>query len=253
MVYGPTGPAIMPGGGPALPLVTRAPIQLAVPMPPSYGLGPTPGAKLATYGPAPMGYTPPIYPEPGGVLIGGAVPMAAPAVGVSALPPALAAIIPAGMLAAAGTAYGLAQMAGLQFPWETGPGEGFISPFTRDIKQDESGRWVTRETRPDLWNGNGVPSRAMVPAAGAPGAITPVGRGVVKTWTANGWPFAMTADADGKHKRIHTVTKDGVPKSWVPYRSIVIGKTLTTQNVRRVATRIKSHVKSLKKVLSVLK
>ena len=184
-----------------------------------------------------------------------------PAVGVSAIPAALAAVIPASLLAAVGGAYGLAQMVGVQFPWETGPGEGFISPMTRDIKQDESGRWVTQETRPDLWNG-AMPG-TMVPAGGQVTVSVPRARGVVKTWDTGytmpdgtrvpGWPFAMTSDADGKHKRIHTVNKDGVPVSWTPYKSIVIGKTLTASNVRRVATRINSHVKSLKKVLSVLK
>ncbi len=175
-----------------------------------------------------------------------------PQVGVTALPAALAAILPAGAVAAAGTLYGLAQMVGVQFPWETGPGEGFIAPWTREIKQSEENLWVTRETRPELFAGG----TAVVPTAGVPalpGAIAPIGRGVVKTWTANGWPFAMTADANGKHKRIHTVNKDGVPVSWTPYRSIVIGKTLTTSNVKRVATRVRSHVKGLKKVLSILK
>ena len=151
-----------------------------------------------------------------------------------------------GALAAPAAAlYGISQAVGVQYPWETGPGEGFISPFTRDIVKDESGKWVTRATRPDLFNGG--MTTALATTGGA------IGGRVVKTWTANGWPFAMTCDADGKHKRIHTVTKDGVPKSWAPYRSIVIGKTLKSSDVKRVSTRIKSHVKSLKKVLSILK
>ena len=60
--------------------------------------------------------------------------------------------------------------------------------------------------------------------------------------------FAMTADG-----RMHSLSESGIMKSWRPYRSIVIGKTLTTANVRRVARRIKSHTRSLKKVLSCLK
>lgn len=189
-----------------------------------------------------------------------------PAVGVAALPAALAAALGAigvsgGALAALGGLYGVAQVAGVQFPWETGPGEGFIAPWTREIVQSEQGRWVTRETRPELFP-NGV-STARVPAGGQVTVSVPAARGVVKTWDTGytmpdgtrvpGWPFAMTSDADGKHKRIHTVNKDGVPVSWTPYRSIVIGKTLKTSDVRRVASRINSHVKSLKKVLNILK
>lgn len=130
-----------------------------------------------------------------------------------------------------GLGYGLTQMAGLQYPWETGPGEGFISPFTRDIVQDESGRWVTRETRPDLFaNGQAAPSTAMVPAM-AGGAV--VGAQVVKTWTANGWPFVMTSDG-----RIHTVTKSGIRKSWKPYRSVVLGKNPSPRMLNRAVTKL---------------
>jgi len=67
---------------------------------------------------------------------------ATPEVGVTAIPAALAAALPAGLAgvaAALGGAYGLAQMAGVQFPWETGPGEGFIAPWTREIVQQEQG------------------------------------------------------------------------------------------------------------------
>lgn len=42
-------------------------------------------------------------------------------------------------------------------------------------------------------------------------------------------------------------------KVWRDYKSIVIGKSLTTSNVRRVATRLHSHVKSLRKVLKIIK
>lgn len=219
--------------------------------------------KTVPYTPTP--YKPPyIAGDPSGAImtrITGPATRPAPVevkTGTPALPAAAIAAagalgIAAPVIAGAGILYGGLQAIGLQFPWETGPGEGFISPTTRDIVKDESGRWVTSETRPDLFGGAQEqilpgPGTAVMPGNG--GAFGPR---VVKSWTANGWPFAMTADADGKHKRIHTVTKDGVPKSWTPYRSIVIGKSLTSGDVRRVARRVKSHVRSLKKVLSVLK
>ena len=184
--------------------------------------------RVPIAGPPPLsqlGPTPAVPIQPG-----------SPEVGVSALPAALAAILPASVVAAAGTVYGLAQAVGVQFPWETGAGEGFISPFTRDIKQDESGRWVTRETRPDLWNGGAVMAPTVMKAQDFPqlGAYGPT---VVKTWTANGWPFAMTSDG-----RIHTVTKSGLRKSWRPYKSVVLGKKMNQSMARRAVNKLQSIV-----------
>ncbi len=171
----------------------------------------------------------------------------------------LAAMLPGGVGAAltaaglgslalvAGGLYGVSQMVGVQYPWETGPGEGFISPFSRDIVKDENDRWVTRETRPDLFNG-GASSTALA-AAGA-GGLAGVGTRVVRTWTTGkilpdgtrlpGWPFAMTSDANGKNKRIHTVDKYGVPRSWRPYKSVVLGKRMTLSAAKRAMGKLKS-------------
>lgn len=157
-------------------------------------------------------------PVPAPVKTGDAVEVVQAAL-PAAVPAALAGILPAGILAALGTAYGVSQMIGVQYPWETGAGEGFIAPWTRDIVQDEQGKWVTRETRPDLF-ANGAAPTAMVPGA-AMGAVA--GVTVVKTWMANGWPFAMTSDG-----YIHTVTKSGLRRKWKPYRSVVLGKKLST-------------------------
>lgn len=132
----------------------------------------------------------------------------------------LGAVIPA-----AGALYGLSQLIGVQYPWETGPGEGFISPFTRDIVRDEQGQWVSRETRPDLFNGGAA---GMLPGVG-------LGAQVVKTWSAGGWPFAMTSDG-----KIHTVTKNGIRKSWRPYRSIVLGKKMSTSMAKRAVRKLQS-------------
>lgn len=68
-------------------------------------------------------------------------------------------------IAALGGIYGLSQMIGVQYPWETGAGEGFIAPWSRDIVQDEAGRWVTRQTRPDLF-GLAPAGGTMLPAVG---------------------------------------------------------------------------------------
>jgi len=118
-----------------------------------------------------------------------------------------------------GVAYLASQMIGVQYPWETGPGEGFIAPWSRDIVQDESGRWVTRETRPDLF----------AAAPGVPGVQAGRQLGmrsesqVVKTWMAGTWQFWKTADG-----KIHTYTKDGVLKSWRPKKHIVLPRGSTT-------------------------
>ena len=60
--------------------------------------------------------------------------------------------------------------------------------------------------------------------------------------------FAMTSNG-----LMMSLSASGKFRSWRPYRSIVIGKQLTTSNVKRVARRIKSHVKGLKTVLRDLK
>lgn len=151
----------------------------------------------------------------------------------SALPGGVAGILAAlGFSAAAiatlGVGYGASQMLGVQYPWETGPGEGFIAPWTRDIVQDESGRWVTRETRPDLF-ANGGNGGALVPFAGAAGVM---GVGIAKKWTANGWPFVMTTDGF-----IHTVKKSGVRVRYKPYKSVVLGKNPSPRQLSRAITK----------------
>lgn len=90
-----------------------------------------------------------------------------------------------------------------------------------------------------------------------PGNVIP-GRGVItKTWYTHSTrkdmslastQFAMTADG-----RVYSLSETGIMKSWRPYKSIVIGKSLTTRNVKQVARRIRSHAKGLKQVLSCLK
>lgn len=178
--------------------------------------------------PAGVGFRAPWTPQNGS---GGGAPLAAAALPAGAAA-ALGALGLGGLAAGAGTLYGLSQAIGVQYPWETGPGEGFIAPWNREIVQDETGRWVTRSTRPDLFNGA---STAVVPAAGGGAMAGGFGPQVVKTWAANGWPFAMTSDG-----RIHTVTKNGIRKSWRPYRSIVLGKKLSIGMAKRAVRRLQS-------------
>lgn len=147
--------------------------------------------------------------------------------------------VSAPVIATLGALYLASEAIGVQYPWETGPGEGFIAPWNRNIVKDESGRWVTPKTRPDLF-----PSGT---AASTPPPLIN-GSAVVKMWKAGQTVFAMTADG-----RIHTTKKSGVEVSYRPYHSIVIGKTLKTSQIKRVSKRIKSHVKALRTVLSIVK
>jgi len=131
-----------------------------------------------------------------------------------------------GALAIAAALYGLAQAVGVEFPWETPEGEGFIAPWTPTISMGQ----------------------LTLQAPQVPGDM------VVSAWNTNpqdtryGWTFYRLASG-----KMGTYTKTGMWKTWRPYRSIVIGKSLTASNVKRVSTRLKSHVKALKTVLKILK
>ena len=110
------------------------------------------------------------------------------------------------IVAAGAVAYGIAEAVGVQFPWETGPGEGFIAPWTPKVK-DENDKWVSALTRPDLFGGTTVAQQL--------GTID--GKQIVKTWKAGTWPFSMTSDGT-----IYTVTKSGIIKHWRPHKPIVL-------------------------------
>jgi hypothetical protein len=47
--------------------------------------------------------------------------------------------------------------------------------------------------------------------------VVPGGKTVVKTWTANNWPFVMTSDG-----WIYTINKSGVTKGYKPHKPIVL-------------------------------
>ena len=119
--------------------------------------------------------------------------------------------------------------------------------------------WYAATIATTLKEGLGVPGEWDARGTGGPRALLPktrqnqlhcatlpggaIGGSVVKTWLANGWPFAMTSDG-----RIHTVTKSGVRKSWKPYRSVVLGKKMNQgmalravrklQGIRKLADKI---------------
>ncbi|MBA7577922.1 hypothetical protein ES708_19778 [subsurface metagenome] len=91
-----------------------------------------------------------------------------------------------------------------------------------------------------------------------PGRVLPgIGGFITKTWVTHAvrkdGSLASTQMAMTSTGRMLSLSETGVMKNWRPYRSIVIGKSLTTRNLRRVSTRVKSHAKSLKKILSILK
>lgn len=91
-----------------------------------------------------------------------------------------------------------------------------------------------------------------------PGRCLPgIGGFITKTWVTHAWrrdgSLASTQMAMTSNGRMISLSETGVMKNWRPYKSIVIGKSLTTSNLRRVSTRVKSHAKSLKKILSILK
>jgi len=91
-----------------------------------------------------------------------------------------------------------------------------------------------------------------------PGRCLPgIGGFVTKSWVTHAWrrdgSLASTQMAMTSNGRMLSISETGVMKNWRPYKSIVIGKSLTTGNLRRVSTRVKSHAKSLKKILSILK
>ncbi len=91
-----------------------------------------------------------------------------------------------------------------------------------------------------------------------PGRILPgIGGFITKSWVTHAvrkdGSMASTQMAMTSTGRVLSLSETGVMKNWRPYRSIVIGKSLTTRNLRRVSTRVKSHAKSLKKILSILK
>ena len=132
-------------------------------------------------------------------------------------------------IAALGGIYGLTQMIGVQYPWETGAGEGFIAPWSRDIVQDEQGRWVTRETRPDLFGAAPLQLGAGAAYQGDP---------VVKTWTTTvqtkdgrmvQTPFVMFASG-----KIAVQRADGRIKVYKPKKHIILprGTTTLSQAVR---------------------
>lgn len=216
---------ILAGGQPTAtgqPATAVVPYVAPTPVPSPFGpTGFTPGpSPIAVVKP---GDTPPAGFEWSGLLT---------ALGLGGVAAAVAAPVAA--------AYGVSELIGVQYPWQTGPGEGFIAPWNRNIVQDEQGMWVTPNTRPDLFTpekGGTMGAAAMVGRGGLPTSMIAgaMGPAVVKQWSASGWPFAMTSDG-----KIHTVTKSGIRKSWRPYRSVVLGKKVSTGQARRAMGKLKA-------------
>ncbi|GAI71656.1 unnamed protein product [marine sediment metagenome] len=92
----------------------------------------------------------------------------------------------------------------------------------------------------------------------SPGRVLPgIGGFITKTWVTHAWrkdgSLASTQMAMTSTGRMISLSETGVMKNWRPYKSIVIGKSLTTRNLRRVSTRVKSHAKSMKAILKIMK
>lgn len=139
-----------------------------------------------------------------------------------------------GIVALAAGTYAVLKAVGMKMPWETASGEGMIAPWTPKL-QDENGLWVSATTRPDLFGGD-------------LGSIN--GVKVVKSWKAGGWPFSMTSDG-----RIHTVTKNGIQRTWKPKKPLVVmsGSNMRLGNAVRVQRRLDKMWRTVAKRTKVLK
>ncbi len=205
----------------------------------------------------PVGVVPPVPPQSPGLLatVGTALAPLAPLV-APAIVAGVGGLIGAGLASMSGDNFTPGMLvggpeealdeSGFVTPFGTTTGTGFIAPSTGRAWDPIQQRFYQTEGR-QAGAGRTLSAGATIP-----------GRGVItKSWFTSAarrdgsiatTQMAMTSDG-----RMVSLSESGVMKTWRPYRSIVIGKSLTTQNVRRVATRVKSHVKGLKKVLSVLK
>ena len=90
---------------------------------------------------------------------------------------------------------------------------------------------------------------------GGPGALGVMGRRtLIKTWLAGppGRRIRFYHFYMGNRKYTGCVKADGSWKQWPTYRPLVIGKTMTDKKARRVANKMDSYMKSVKKIASVL-
>lgn len=153
-----------------------------------------------------------------------------------ALPPAVAAGLSAAGLSAlvvpAAAGYGLTQLLGVQYPWETGAGEGMIAPWT-PMKRDETGKWVTPQTRPDLFTAEeaGRMAGMLNGARGAVGALAVGSRigndvvtGVFNNASRDGSTPATVTFYHLASGKIGCFTKTGRWKTWRPRKNLVLGK-----------------------------
>lgn len=142
------------------------------------------------------------------------------------------------VIAPVGAAYGLAQLLGLQMPWETGAGEGFIAPWTRPQVRDEQGLWVTAATRPDLFAGQGSSQALAVMGAGALG-----GTMVRKIWN--------NASKDGRVPA--TVESVMLTNGTVITRSLITGEIKKHRPKKHIVISSNPRLSSLAKLDRVQK
>jgi len=98
--------------------------------------------------------------------------------------------------------------------------------------------------------GNMEPGKPIATRNGGGMSLTGAGAGriVLRRWVANGRPFVMTSDANGKNKSIQVQRKDGSIKVYRPFRPIVIGKNLNVNSLSRLGTWMKRARKAFDKM-----
>jgi hypothetical protein len=89
-----------------------------------------------------------------------------------------------------------------------------------------------------------------------PGAIAPFGRRTLaRTWLAgpkSGPRIRFYHFYIGSRAYIGCIKKDGSWKQWPVYKPLTIGKTMTDRKARRVANRMDSYMKTVRKIARVM-
>jgi hypothetical protein len=105
--------------------------------------------------------------------------------------------------------------------------------------------------------GGGVTSMTLAPFGQdtQPGALGPMGaRTLIKSWVAGppGRRIRFYHFYVGNRKYVGCLKADGSWKQWPVYRPLVLGKTMTDRKAKRVAKRMDSYMKSVRKIARVL-
>jgi hypothetical protein len=93
-----------------------------------------------------------------------------------------------------------------------------------------------------------APGKTVGSVGGMASMLGAVGgqQGAVKSWVAGGRPFSLLADG-----RISVVKKNGVVKTYRPYRPVSIPRKWNARSMGRVATALKRQRKTAQKVIQM--